>query len=128
MFRSVIMFIVLIVNVVLCSDLKVTTCYRSTFDITGGKIDNREDTTVFTFKTNGRFVHEAGDLVSIYLYTEEMKTFTLKGSSISVVPCRSEVGNEYLYIFDLPNRRIMAYSQLGFMTEFDIMTIDGGDN
>lgn len=107
-------------------NFSLTTGFTSYFDITKGTVVNNQDTTLFLVQ-EGRFTHITPTMSSTYIQYG-VTNLDVGENKIQVVPVRSEVNNYYLYIFDIPNRKIIAYSaDQNFIVEFDIIKNSGDE-
>jgi len=102
------------------SNTILTTNYRTDLDIKTGKSFTQEYVSTFEIM-NGRFVHSTQEITSVYVVISQVGNATIGGNTIMSVPCRSEAGNEYLYIFDITNGRIYTvFSDGSRFVQFDI--------
>lgn len=119
-------FTVIAVASVFAGSNTVTTKYRTDLDLTTGTAVTSEYVSTFELMP-GRFSHSAPGITSIYVVKEgtTANALDLNGNNMLEVAVRSEVGNEYLYVFDWANKRIYTIFSNGTrMVQFDIDEIN----
>jgi hypothetical protein len=116
--RNVVVAILFIASAVIA---ELTTKYRTDLDLVTGKSFVQEYSSTFEIM-NDRFVHSAEDITSVYVVIGDVKTYSIGGNEITAVPCRSEAGNEYIYIFDVKNQRVYTiFSNGSRLVQFDLI-------